>query len=53
MKPLELTPDSKAKVATALAMVAESDKRMNRYTEAQRAELERGARFVMRQPAPR
>ncbi len=46
MKP-ELSPESKAKVAQALAMVEESCARMDKYTEAERAELERQGRELM------
>lgn len=43
----ELSPESKSKVDLVLSMCEESRERMNRYSEAERAELERQGRDLM------
>lgn len=48
MKPSPLSEKSKILVGVSLCMVAESDARMNRYTPAERRDLEQRARATVK-----
>ncbi|HVU23631.1 MAG TPA: hypothetical protein VHE13_05855 [Opitutus sp.] len=47
MKQLKLSPESLAVVGVALRMVAESDERMNTYSDETRESLEQEARLIV------